>query len=83
MTSLLDTVTRAGERTNAGTRRRNGAGSLFGRTATQRKTEGQYERKALSTPAAAGTQAGRLPLPHEPVAEEVGQQPDPLGVLQL
>ena len=61
MTPLLDTVTRAGERTNAGTRRRNGAGNLFGRTATRGTTEGVHERKTLSTFAAAGTQAGRFP----------------------
>jgi len=48
-----------------------------------RKTEGLYERKTLSTLAAAGTQAGRLPLPHDPGAEETGQQPDTPGVLQL
>ncbi len=27
---------------------------------------GTHEQKTLSTPAAAGTQAGRLPLPHNP-----------------
>lgn len=35
-TLLLDTVTRAGERTNAGTRRRNGEGSLCGRNGNKR-----------------------------------------------
>ena len=40
MTLLLDTVTRAGERTNAGTRRRNGAGSLFGENGSKKNNGG-------------------------------------------
>ena len=40
MTLLLDTVTRAGERTNAGTRRRNGAGSLFGENGRKKDNGG-------------------------------------------
>ena len=44
---------------------------------------GTHEQKTLSTPAAAGTQAGRLPLPHNPAPEETSQRPDTPGVLQL
>jgi hypothetical protein len=48
VTLLLDTVTRAGERTNAETRRRNGAGSLFGengnRETEERMKENLYKR---------------------------------------
>ena len=33
--------------------------------------------------AAAGTQAGRFPLPHDTGAEETGGQPDTPGVLLL
>ncbi len=40
VTLLLDTVTRAGERTNAGTRRRNGAGNLFGENGNKKKNGG-------------------------------------------
>ena len=40
MTLLLDTVTRAGERTNARTRRRNGAGSLFGENGNKKNNGG-------------------------------------------
>ena len=35
---------------------------------------GTHEQKTLSTPAAAGTQAGRLPLPHQPRPEETSQR---------
>lgn len=35
---------------------------------------GTHEQKTLSTPAAAGTQAGRLPLPHNPAPEETSQR---------
>ena len=41
---------------------------------------GTHEQKTLSTPAAAGTQAGRLPLPHNPAPEETSQRPDTPGV---
>ena len=40
MTLLLDTVTRAGQRTNAGTRRRNGAGNLFGENGEPKENGG-------------------------------------------
>ena len=43
MTLLLDTVTRAGQRTNAGTRRRNGAGSLFGENGSKETEERMKE----------------------------------------
>ena len=56
---------------------------FLGRTATRRKPEGVHERKTLSIFAVIGTQAGRLPLPHDTGAEKAGQQPDPPGVLQL
>ena len=43
--SLRDKLSRScGERANAGTRRRNGAGNLFGGTATESKMEGTHER---------------------------------------
>ena len=60
-----------------------GQEAFSGKTAARRTTEGVHERKTLSTFATAGTQAGQLPLPHDPGAEEAGQQPDPPGVLQL
>ncbi len=44
---------------------------------------GTQEQKTLSTPSAAGTQAGRLPLPHNPATEETSQRPETPGVLQL
>jgi hypothetical protein len=49
-----------------------GQEAFSGKTATKRKTEGLHERKTLSTFAAAGTQAGQLPLPHDPSAVAVG-----------
>ena len=40
VTPLLDTVTRAGECANAGTRRRNGAGNLFGENGNGKQNGG-------------------------------------------
>ena len=45
VTLLLDTVTRAGQRTNAGTRRRNGAGPLFGENGSKKKNGGSAWKK--------------------------------------
>ena len=50
---------------------------------TRQRKRRTHEQKTLSTPAAAGTQAGRLPLPHNPAPEETSQRPDTPGVLQL
>ena len=59
-----------------------GQEAFSGRTA-KAKNGGTHDRKSIQTLAAAGTQTGRFPLPHDPGAEKTGGQPDTPGVLLL
>ena len=59
-----------------------GQEAFSGRTA-KAKNGGTHDRKSIQTLAAAGTQTGRFPLPHDPGAEETGNCPHSPGMLQL